>query len=424
MQNPGSVASFRKLTPAMMRSQHLALANDIVETTKGEVAMALKKAAPALGVDGTCYHILDILLGLTCADDWQPNRRPIVAISNEKLAEYVCRSKRTVMRCVKRLVEAGVIAYRDSPTGRRYVHRGEFKNGKMGEIERGFGFDFSPARQRVQELRALGEDFAAKLKAQKDAKRSINRLLRAIEDMKLLADQESMPIEDICEQVEKVLSTSMMLEEKAEVLALLYETLVSRFAEQQAHQEDAVVSISEEMTCEGDINVIPYNNTNPQSLESSSDNRRSAYADHSQYENSAKRGISLAFEKSTLSKFREKSASNSNAAGLDSVSIDLLISATHCLRETLGSDYKSWPELIASQRDMALLIGLSPSALAQAQERVGQHQSAAVLATTVEKSLRDPHLISNPAGYFRACIDRAAVGELALHKSLFGLVSN
>lgn len=122
MQSVGSVASFRKLTPAMVASQKLAMANDIVKTTKSEVAMALKKAAPALGIDGTTYHILDILIGLTAAEDWSQDRRPLVAISNEKLAEYVSRSSRTVVRSLRRLVEAGVLAYKDSPTGRRYIY--------------------------------------------------------------------------------------------------------------------------------------------------------------------------------------------------------------------------------------------------------------------------------------------------------------
>ncbi|SDQ28688.1 helix-turn-helix domain-containing protein [Pseudovibrio sp. Tun.PSC04-5.I4] len=73
-----NVASFRKLTPAIIASQNLAMANDIVETTKAEVSIAIKKAAPALGIDGTDYHVLDILIGLSAAADWLPNRRPLV----------------------------------------------------------------------------------------------------------------------------------------------------------------------------------------------------------------------------------------------------------------------------------------------------------------------------------------------------------
>ncbi len=40
-----NVASFRKLTPQMIASQNLAMANDIVQTTKTEASGAIKRAA-------------------------------------------------------------------------------------------------------------------------------------------------------------------------------------------------------------------------------------------------------------------------------------------------------------------------------------------------------------------------------------------
>ncbi len=420
MQSSGSVASFRKLTPAMMKAQNLALANDIVETTKAEVAMALKKAAPALGIDGTCYHILDILIGLTGADDWQPDRRPLVAISNEKLAEYVCRSKRTVMRCLKRLVEAGVIAYRDSPTGRRYIHRGEFRNGKRGEIERGFGFDFSPARQRVRELKELGEAFAQRLKQEKDARRTVSRLLRAIEDMSALAKKEKLDFSEIDQAVELLSEKPMTVLQRAEVLQGIYEMAVALFAEQSA-EEEASASNYEEMTCAGDIGDAPYNNTNPQSHDSSKNKRRSANTDHSHHEDPDKAGIKKAFEKKPKSKISAKPTKLSQDDALENISLGLLKGALVNLQETLGFEISSWSDLIDNSGDISLLIGLSPSAWHQAEGRVGRYIAAAVLAVTAEKALRDPLLISSPGGYFRACIDRAVDGELALHKSLFGL---
>src|SRR5690606_31264815 len=98
------IASFRRVTPAILASARLAMANDIPESTKAEVAILLKKAAPILGIDGSTYHIMDILIGLSRADDWAGTNRPIVAISNAKLAEYTGRSERQVTRCIRRLV--------------------------------------------------------------------------------------------------------------------------------------------------------------------------------------------------------------------------------------------------------------------------------------------------------------------------------
>ncbi|WP_102869058.1 plasmid replication protein RepC [Pseudovibrio exalbescens] len=424
MQNSIGVASFRKLTPAMVRAQRLALANDIVETSKGEVAMALKKAAPALGIDGTCYHILDILIGLTAADDWHPNRRPIVAISNEKLAEYVCRSKRTVIRCLKRLVEAGVMAYRDSPTGRRYIHRGEFHKGKQGEIERGFGFDFSPARQRVQELKQLGEAFAQRLKQEKDARRTVNRLLRAIEDMAVLAQNEGLDFSEVLHAVNTVRGGTHGIVAQAEVLQGLYEMALAQFEpSQEAAREGDESSFSEQMPSAGDISDTPYNNTNPQSLEENCNKRRSAHADPSTPQDPSVVGIKQAFEKRPDRKSPASHEPPSQAGPLDNISIGLVRSALTDLQETLGLHFGRWADVLDHRSDMALLIGLSQSGLRDAEARAGRHVAAVVLAVTVEKALRDPLLISSPGGYFRACIDRAMDGELALHKSLYGLAN-
>ncbi|MGH0003727.1 plasmid replication protein RepC [Pseudovibrio ascidiaceicola] len=421
MQTSGAIASFRKLTPAMMRSQRLAMANDIVATTKAEVALALKKAAPALGIEGTCYHILDILIGLTAADDWKQSRRPLVAISNEKLSEYVGRSKRTVMRHIKRLVEVGVLAYRDSPTGRRYIHRGEFRNGKLGEIERGFGFDFSPARQRVVELKETGNAFAKRLQIEKDAKRTISRLQRALQDMAVLAQKEKMNFDEVTSALQSLEEKTLHVTEKAEILQSIYEIAMSLFEHQEEGTTDNKDNLFQEMIAEGDISVTPYNHTNPQTLEKGNNERSSADAERSNHAHPDPVGIKSASEEVENSKFHARSRNASQADGLNSISINLIATALPQLQDSLGTQFETWQDLVGIRHEIALLIGLSPSALQSAEDRVGHYLACAVLATTAEKALRDPDTISSPGGYFRACIDRAEEGELALHKSLFGL---
>ena len=54
--------------------------------------------------------------------------------------------------------------------------------------------------------------------------------------------------------------------------------------------------------------------------------------------------------------------------------------------------------------------------------RVGRYAASAILATVLEKSLRD--VIAKPGGYFRAMVDRAIDGSLHLSKSLYGLAES
>ncbi|WP_063293479.1 MULTISPECIES: plasmid replication protein RepC [unclassified Pseudovibrio] len=448
MQSVGSVASFRKLTPAMVASQKLAMANDIVKTTKSEVAMALKKAAPALGIDGTTYHILDILIGLTAAEDWSQDRRPLVAISNEKLAEYVSRSSRTVVRSLRRLVEAGVLAYKDSPTGRRYIYRA----GEDRQIERGYGLDFSPARQRLTELKQIGTEFAARLAQEKEAKRTISRLSRAMADLFRLASLEELEVSEIASAFNELMDQPMGVVDRSEALTMLHELLVARFDMSETPTEKGDADVAEhdvffdrnsEMSCAEDNDVTPYNNTTSQDSWKKSKQQRNASNDASI--NTSKSGYTrfeMAPEKEPESEIRATSQKLSKAESLNwsehvdphqseqfspllsEVSLGLISSATAETQAAIGLDLSSWSSLIDASDDMRLLIGLSQKGWFDARKRVGDYTASAVLITTVEKALRDPESIARPAGYFRACVDRAIDGKLALHRTLFGLAAS
>ncbi|WP_054783693.1 plasmid replication protein RepC [Pseudovibrio denitrificans] len=430
MQSTG-VASFRKMTPGMLESQRLAMANDIVKTTKAEVAITLKKAAPAMGIDGTAYHILDILIGLTRADDWKQDRRPLVAISNEKLAEYVCRSTRTVIRALKRLVEAGILAYRDSSTGRRFIYR----NDASGEIDRGYGFDFSPARQRVAEIKQIGDAFQARLRAEQEAKRTVNRLSRAIVDACRTGQSDGVDCEVYLQELTVLMDTPMMVVERAEKISELYEVVIADLAAAQEGETQTADNSDKttEMSGDHDIHVTPYNITTPLAPINSKQRQPSndGYSNTNFASNEAQ---NIALEKDQSSKFSAKSSGtaqlqsqqetqldNGLSEHLSAISIGLIDSATAQTQEILGMPFSSWFDLLQSAEQLRLAIGLSEDGWKQAILTLGEKMAAAVLVVTVEKTLRDPEGISRPAGYFRACVDRAKDGKLALHKSLYGL---
>lgn len=250
------IASFRRITPGILASARLAMANDIPETSKAEVAIILKKAAPILGIDGSTYHIMDILIGLSRADDWKGANRPIVAISNAKLAEYTCRSERQVTRCIRRLVEAGIVAYRDSPTGRRFVYRG-----KDGDISKGYGLDFTPARVRINELKALVNEFQARLNSEQEARRAVTRLSRAIVDA-----CEAYPEHAVrwSEELERVKGLGLDLEEEAKALEEVHIGIVAEVTDEY---------VQHDMSAEGDMRVTPNINTTPQNSFESKEKR-------------------------------------------------------------------------------------------------------------------------------------------------------
>lgn len=412
MTEASAVASFRRITPAIAASARLAMANDVPDTTKSEMALLLKKAAPVLGIDGTTYHVMDILLGLSRADDWKGASRPIVAISNAKLAEYTMRSERTVIRCIRRLVEAGIAAYRDSSTGRRFIYRSE-----AGEVVSGFGIDFTPARVRLQELRQAVADYQQRLASDLAARRDISRLSRAIEDLCAAFPDDAPRFKEERERVFEGIAT---VGERAEAIRDLHHRMTTSLSDGHDNLN---------MSCEGDIGVTSYINTTQEShFESNTERTRSNEQDKIQQDD--RRAVAMAFEKKPgeAEVIRQGPTSlvprDTNAIQgevLASVSVGLLKAACPEAQSMIAVEFDSWPAIGRAGEVLRRMIGLSEAGWADGRSKVGLYTAAAILATVVEKSLRDPEQISKPGGYFRAMVDRAIEGKLNLERSLFGL---
>ncbi|WP_428688580.1 plasmid replication protein RepC [Roseibium sp.] len=423
MPTVSNVSSFRKMTPGILASQRLAMSNDIPDIGKSEVAIALKRAAQPLGLTSTAYHVLDILLGLSKPDDWKGAGRPIVAISNEKLASYVGRSERTVIRAIRQLVEAQVLAYRDSSTGRRWVHR---NNG--GEITYAYGLDFTPARVRYREIKRIADEWQAELNARREARRTVTRVSRAIVD--IVEATMDVDLSDFRDQMNAILEDGSEVQEKSVALQDLYDLLVEALTE--ARIADEKQSGNKGMTGEHDTNVTPLFNTS--SPDSCSYKRTSANANEINFPSDAAYSGEIAPEREQAERSRVKTTATparkrsgkadfTGSAALDAVSISLLESACTTVQSDFGLSLKSWPELLSAAGVMRIGIGLSEAAFADACARLGRQAASAILAVVAEKALRDPEKISSPGGYFRACCDRAVEGKLALARSLFGLAA-
>lgn len=419
MSSTQQIASFRKVSAGILASAHLAAQDDRPEVSKKDISLVLKRVAPALGIDGTAYHVLDILLGLVQADDFKLGRRPVVAISNQRLSEYTRRTPRTVTRCLKKLVEAGILAYRDSPTGRRFVYRG-----RGGEADQAYGLDFTPACFNLEAFKAQADAFQRRLKAEQEARRAVTRFSRAIADMAEV-DPESFHV--YVTQAEEVLSRcELTVFDRADRLKVLYEEALKLLEtqERESNQED--------MSCAGDIGVSPlFITTHPDSQKS---NNKRTCSNEQDINSSSNNGdaVEMALEKEPCSESSDYQLPKRQAEGrrggksaetnLDGVSIGLIQSACSQVQAETCLSFANWSDLCRAADQLRILIGLSPAGYQDAVERQGQYLAAACLVVVAEKALRDPEQITSPGGYFRAMIDRAGEGKLHLHKSLHGLV--
>ena len=156
----GSIAptptGFRRLTLGLLATdrtaEHFAGLPSGV-TTHGQLLAVFKAAAPRLGLSPRLVHAVDWLFRFTQPQDWGRGGRPIVWPSASMQQEALCLSATRVKAINRALIEAGLIAMKDSPNGKRYGRRDP-----KGQIVEAYGFDLSPIAARHAEFLHLAAE--------------------------------------------------------------------------------------------------------------------------------------------------------------------------------------------------------------------------------------------------------------------------
>lgn len=134
-----TVSKLSRMTPEMKHNQALATQGRRIAVSKKVAVNVSKKATPALGIDSSSYHLLDVLLCSTKQDDWGKNCRPVVIASTYDLSCELNNSALTVALCLKDLSQAGLLSYSERPCGEHDT----------------MSFDLSPIKARIMELDKL-----------------------------------------------------------------------------------------------------------------------------------------------------------------------------------------------------------------------------------------------------------------------------
>lgn len=166
-QPAGPPSGIRKLGTGSVRAEALldAYARRSDYPSRSEAAGAFKRAAPFLGHHAQALALVDYLISLTQAQDWEGG--PItVWPSNARLCHVFGTVERTIQVQLASLHEAGLIAWIDSPSRRRYGMRDE-----DGRIREAYGIDLRPLAARYEEFCAVAEAAEAEYQERKALRR-------------------------------------------------------------------------------------------------------------------------------------------------------------------------------------------------------------------------------------------------------------
>jgi len=328
-------------------------------------------------------------------------------------------------RHARRLVDAGLIAFKDSSNGKRWGHRDA-----QDYIIEAYGYDLSPLAARAEEFVdrfAQIQDDRAFCQRTKRQITITRRIIRAkVEQAREYTLQG--PWKELTESFEALLerlprtnATPERLLDMLEWLTELKTSVENAFSAAIERKDEVVENTSQTneqvlngtniMTPKGVINethILDTKQLNP--VTSNTLDERKAGSSAQEKERS------------------EEEEPNWNTFGRKQhrTDIDVAIVMQSCpefaeMVHGLGGYVNNWNELHRSAAQLRPMIGISEPAWNIAQERLGPQLAAAAIALIYDKY--NAGEVASPGGYLRGMVEKAANGELHLDRSFYGRLS-
>ncbi|MFC0202544.1 plasmid replication protein RepC [Paracoccus rhizosphaerae] len=419
MRNTG----WRKPTPGLEVAQQLAQAGEQVAVPKTRAFVAVKRVGVHIGLKAPDIMLLDTLAAFTQAQDWEEGQRPIVWPSNGYLMEQTGFSLSALKRHARRLAEKGVIAFKDSPNGKRWGRRNA-----AGVIIEAYGFDLSPLSARTEEFEALHADLQAERELCRRLKRQITvarRMIRARIDAALSGNlggswgQFEEFFADLLERLPKTINVSEKLEQLLACFQQLQERVETAYLEaaiadpvrDRCTQSSVQMAIDCERMNPKEAIFEPHIKTtirlNPVASNSPGNDEVSKSTSSATTQNCTDAAIDA-----WVAEIREK------RRALDLPTIMQACPEFASWARDMGGFVKDWSDLHRIAGQLRPMIGISARAWELAQDRLGSQIATAAFVLVFEKHSAGE--IVSPSGYLRGMVVKAGSGALHLERSFYG----
>ncbi|KQI70589.1 replication protein C [Loktanella sp. 5RATIMAR09] len=394
---------------------------------KGRAFVAVKRVGAHIGLKAGDLLLLDTLGAFTQSQDWQEGRRPIVWASNAYLMEQTGFSLSALKRHARRLAEAGVIAFKDSPNGKRWGHRDA-----QGVIIEAYGFDLAPLSARAAEFEQLHAELQAERALCQRLKRQITvtrRMIRARIDAALSSALKG-PWAQLTTLFEELLGRLPRRNVASETL----ERLLGWFSELQGRVEsaylravraDAVVDNTPEVGGEA---IEQTQKMAPREVISDPHIRTTTQLDPVTCKSSEKENVAGVVPDAPPQKQVDSALEDwvaetrkKRGAALDLTTVMQACPEFASWARGMGGYLKDWGDLHRVAGQLRPMIGISEHAWNLAQDRLGPQIATAALVLVFDKHAAGE--VASPGGYLRGMVEKAGAGELHLERSFYGRLS-
>ncbi|TCM85556.1 replication initiation protein RepC [Rhodovulum steppense] len=358
----------------------------------------LSKAQGAFGVTERDLTVLQGLLSFFPGDALGGNAEMVVFPSNKAICERLngmpCS---TMRRHLARLVEAGLLARRDSPNGKRYVR-------KHGEERVAFGFDLSPLYCRAEEIARAAE-----------AVREAEDRMRRLREVVSLMRRDIAALAEFGEEVQPGLGLWHQLRDKA--------ALTARALRRKLSLEDLSACRTDlETLLDHARNVIDGPETEKMNTNDalSEHHHLNSIKDSTDFEPALNKGgpagpgSELELELEPEAEIEEPDIRRAPR-----IPLHLVISGCPSLKTFYHGDIRHWHQLFDAACHVRPAMGISASAWEEAQRCMGPEQASIVLVAMLERFAE----IRSPGGYLRALTSKAAAGEFSCGPMVMALIA-
>ena len=428
---------WRKPTPGLVEAEKHAQVGEQLSIPKSQAIVAVKKVAAAIGLKAPDMLLIDTLAAVTQPQDWKEGQRPIVWPSNAYLMEQCGFSLPALKRHLRRLAEAGVMSFVDSPNGKRWGRRDE-----EGNIIEAYGLDLGPMAARTAEFEARHAEILEERALCQSLRNTITisrRIIRAKIE-KALENRLRGPWRELQAEFTGLLDSLPGRSERPDRLLDLADwfTALKEKVEEAFSQAfdwpDKSDAAPSERSPEVGTNVVLFSQKmNPTGFDDEP---------HIQTTNQPDRVNSNRFEtKHAADVVPEHQPSveveRSEKDDLDKVQWDARRKPTSevelptlmaafpefadMARGLAGGYVRNWDDLHRSAGMVRGMCGISEDAWNVAQKKLGPYVAAAAIALIYEKYHKSE--IRSPGGYLRGIVDKAIDGELHLERSIYGRLS-
>lgn len=352
-------------------------------------------AKAEFGLNDRCLAVLSSLLSFLPDDDISEKSGLVVFPSNRQLSLRAHgMPESTLRRHLASLIEAGIIARKDSPTRKRYAHKD-----REGGVELAFGFSFAPLLDRASEIAAIAEKILADQKALKRLRDEVSVMRR---DMAAAFTDRAEETGELGECLEALFVRFRAVVDAIPRRASLDELSAIRVNFEAIRGELAIALKTIEIVPEMSGSVAQYerqhNESLPESLFESQNGKKIVLNAPS-----AETPVSV------------KPEGETSAELTPSISLDQVLRSCPDIREYGANGIGTWRELLDASRIVSGFLGISQSAYQEAIRFMGPQTASTAIAWILQKL----STINSPGGYLRSLTQKSRGGTFSIRQLLF-----